>query len=62
MDSRLLELLVCPVSGAALRYDSERQELVCRASAVAYPLKDGVPVLLAEADRPLSDEELARLN
>ena len=62
MDSRLLELLVCPVSGAALRYDSERQELVCRASAVAYPLKDGVPVLLAEAARPLSDEELARLN
>lgn len=58
MDARLLDLLVCPVSKAALRYDRERQELVCTVSRLAYPVRDGVPVMLEEEARPLSEEEV----
>ena len=59
VDSRLLELLVCPVSGTPLRYDKVRNELIARESALAYPIEDGVPVLLVERARQLTDEELA---
>lgn len=58
MDARLLDLLVCPVSKAALRYDRERQELVCTVSRLAYPVRDGVPVMLEEEARPLSEDEV----
>lgn len=58
MDARLLDILVCPVSKAALRYDRERQELVCTVSRLAYPVRDGVPVMLEEEARPLSADEL----
>lgn len=60
MDPRLLDILVCPVSKAALRYDRQRQELVCTVSRLAYPVRDGVPVLLEEEARPLSEDELGK--
>lgn len=62
MDSRLLELLVCPVSRAPLTYEREKQELWCRESQLAYPVQDGVPVMLAESARQLTDAELESLN
>ena len=62
MDSKLLELLVCPVSKAALHYDKEHQELWCRASRLAYPIQDDIPVMLEDQARELSDAEVASLN
>jgi uncharacterized protein len=58
MDTRLLELLVCPVSKGPLSYDRERQELLSRSARLAYPVRDGIPVLLETEARTLSDEEL----
>ena len=58
MDTRLLELLVCPVSKGPLSYDRERQELLSRSARLAFPVRDGIPVLLETAARTLSDEEL----
>ncbi|MGB0459281.1 MAG: Trm112 family protein, partial [Porticoccaceae bacterium] len=46
MDKKLLSILVCPVSKAPLEYNSETNELVCRASGLAYPIRDGIPVML----------------
>ncbi|MGE0625024.1 MAG: Trm112 family protein [Pseudomonadales bacterium] len=57
MDSKLLELLVCPVSKAQLTYKKERDELWCRASGLAYPVRDGIPVMLEEEARQLTAEE-----
>ena len=57
MDSRLLSLLICPVSGAPLKLDRERQELVCSASGLAYPIRDGIPVMLESEARVLSADE-----
>jgi len=61
MDPKLLELLVCPVTKGHLDYDRERQELLSRSARLAYPIRDGMPVLLEEEARTLSDEELERL-
>jgi uncharacterized protein len=61
MDPRLLELLVCPVTKGPLDYDRERQELVSRSARLAYAIRDGIPVLLEDEARTLSDEELERL-
>jgi uncharacterized protein YbaR (Trm112 family) len=61
MDSKLLELLVCPVTKGFLDYDRERQELISRSARLAYPIRDGIPVLLEDEARTLSDEELERL-
>ncbi len=58
MDTRLLELLVCPVTKGPLEYDREKQELVSRSARLAYPIRDGIPVLLENEARTLSDEEL----
>jgi uncharacterized protein YbaR (Trm112 family) len=57
LDSKLLEMLVCPVSKAALVYRKEPDELWCRASGLAYPVRDGIPVMLESEARVLSDEE-----
>jgi uncharacterized protein YbaR (Trm112 family) len=57
VDSKLLEILVCPVSKASLVYRKELDELWCRASGLAYPVRDGIPVMLEEEARQLSDEE-----
>jgi uncharacterized protein YbaR (Trm112 family) len=55
IDPLLLEVLVCPVTRAALSYDSERQELISRAAKLAYPIRDGVPIMLPEEARALED-------
>ena len=52
-DERLLELLVCPVTRTKLRYDADAQELVSEAAGLAYPIREGVPVMLIEEARPL---------
>ena len=61
MDKRLLDILVCPVTKAPLVWDEAKQELLCKASRLAYPVRDGIPVMLEEEARPLSDDEIARL-
>lgn len=58
MDTRLLELLVCPVTKGSLEYDRERQELISRSARLAYPVRDGIPVLLENEARTLTDAEL----
>ena len=59
IDKKLLQILVCPVTKAPLDYDEAKQELVCKASGLAYPVKDGIPVLLeGEARQLTADEKL----
>lgn len=53
VDPRLLELLVCPVTKQTLEYDRERQELISRAAKLAYPIRDGIPIMLPEEARAL---------
>jgi uncharacterized protein YbaR (Trm112 family) len=55
IDPRLLEILVCPLTRAALEYDSGRQELISRAAHLAYPIRDGIPIMLPEEARQLED-------
>lgn len=59
VDRRLLELLVCPVTKGELVYDAAKQELISRAARLAYPIRDGVPIMLAEEARPVDDNEPA---
>ena len=61
MDPRLLELLGCPGTKGPRDVDRERQELLSRSARLAYPVRDGIPVLLEEEARTLSDEELEHL-
>jgi uncharacterized protein YbaR (Trm112 family) len=58
MDTRLLELLVCPVTKGTLEYDRDKQELLSRSARLAYPIRDGIPVLIEAEARTLSDTEL----
>lgn len=58
MDAKLLELLVCPVTKGPLRFDREHQELISHSARLAYPVRDGIPVLLENEARTLSDDEL----
>ena len=58
MDTKLLELLVCPVTKGPLEFDRTRQELVSRSARLAYPVRDGMPVMLESEARVLTDEEL----
>ena len=53
IDPKLLEILVCPVTKTTLEYDRERQELVSRAAKLAYPIRDGIPIMLADEARKL---------
>jgi uncharacterized protein len=55
-DPRLLELLVCPVTKMPLQYDAEKQELISRAAGLAYPIRDGIPIMLAEEAREINRE------
>ena len=57
-DPRLLELLVCPSTKTALVYDEARQELISRAARLAYPIRDGIPIMMPDEARALDDEEL----
>lgn len=52
-DRRMIEALVCPRSGAVLEYDAERQELVSRRARLAYPIRDGIPIMLPDEARAL---------
>jgi uncharacterized protein YbaR (Trm112 family) len=56
-DPKLVESLVCPLTKATLAYDRQKQELISRAAGLAYPIRDGVPIMLASEARTLSDEE-----
>jgi uncharacterized protein YbaR (Trm112 family) len=55
VDPRLLEILVCPVTRTTLIYDRERNELVSRAAGLAYPIRDGIPIMLPDEARKLDD-------
>ena len=57
MDAKLLDMLVCPLCKGALVYHRDRQELVCKADRLAYPIKDGIPVMLEDEARKLAAEE-----
>ena len=59
MDAKLLDILVCPITKGPLVYDREKQELISRSARLAYPIRDGIPVMLEEEARPLTDAELA---
>ncbi|KPF72145.1 hypothetical protein IP69_04270 [Bosea sp. AAP35] len=53
IDPKLLEILVCPLTKTTLEYDAARQELISRAAKLAYPIRDGIPIMLPEEARPL---------
>ena len=57
IDPRLLEVLVCPVTRTRLTYDRQKGELISKAAKLAYPVRDGVPVMLPEEARPLAEGE-----
>ena len=57
IDKRLLSILVCPVSKAPVEYDMQKDELVCKASGLAYPVLDGIPVMLESEARQLTADE-----
>ena len=61
MDKHLLDILVDPISKGPLIYDKKKQELISRASRLAYPIRDGIPVMLPEEARELSNDELDNL-
>jgi len=54
---KLLEILVCPLTKTRLEYDREKQELVSRAARLAYPIRDGIPIMLADEARELGENE-----
>jgi len=55
IDPKLLEMLVCPLTKESLDYDAARQELISRGAKLAYPIRDGIPIMLPEEARPLDD-------
>ena len=55
VDPKLLEILVCPVTKAPLEYDAEAQELISRQARLAYPIRDGIPIMLPDEARQLED-------
>lgn len=59
MDSRLLDILVCPLCKGPLRFQKARQELVCRADRLAFPIRDGIPIMLEDDARPLTGDDPA---
>ena len=61
MDAKLTELLVCPVTKGHLDWNKEQQELLSRSARLAYPVRNGIPILLENEARVLTDEELAAL-
>ena len=58
MDKKLLDILVCPVTKAPLVYDNQKMELISVAARLAYPIRDGIPILLENEARPLNDDEV----
>ena len=62
MDAKLVEILVCPVTKGPLVYDRERQELVSKSAGLAYPIRDGIPVMLEDEARRLTPDEVDKLH
>lgn len=60
IDEKLLEILVCPLTKGELEYHKSKSELWSREAKLAYPIKDGIPVMIADKARTLTKEELAR--
>jgi uncharacterized protein len=60
IDPKLLEILVCPLTKAPLRYDREAQELISEEAGLAYPIRDGIPIMLVDEARPLREDEKTR--
>ena len=60
IDPKLLEILVCPLTKAPLQLDEESAELICIASALAYPIRDGIPVMLENEARPMAETEIEK--
>ncbi|MFP1739925.1 Trm112 family protein [Lonsdalea quercina] len=60
MDHRLLEIVACPVCNGRLVFDKEKQELICKIEGLAYPVRDGIPVLLDHEARRLTADETAK--
>jgi uncharacterized protein YbaR (Trm112 family) len=58
VDPKVLEFLVCPLTKTTLIYDRARQELISRAAGLAYPIRNGVPLMIEETARPLTSEDL----
>lgn len=56
VDPKLLEILVCPLTKAPLKYDAEAQELISEQAGLAYPIRDGIPIMLVEEARRLDDD------
>ena len=61
MDKKLLEILVCPVTKGPLIYDKAKQELLSKSARLSYPIRDGIPVMLEEEARSLTDAEMEKL-
>jgi uncharacterized protein YbaR (Trm112 family) len=61
MDNKLLEILVCPVTKGPLIYDKAKQELYSKSAKLAYPIRDGIPVMLEDEARQLDAEEIEKL-
>ncbi len=60
IDPKLLELLACPLSKGPLAWDAERGELISRVARLAYPVRDGIPIMLPSEARPLTDKDDAK--
>ena len=58
IDPKLLEILVCPLTKGPLLYNAKTQELLSRQAGIAYPIRDGIPIMLADEARPLTDDEM----
>jgi uncharacterized protein len=61
VDNKLLEILVCPVTKGALSFDKSKQELISKSARLAYPVRDGIPIMLEDEARKLSPEEIEAL-
>jgi len=61
MDKKLLEILACPLCKSSLIYDRDKQELICKADGLAFPIRDDIPVMLEDEARSLSQEEIDAL-
>ncbi|MEE9492496.1 MAG: Trm112 family protein [Gammaproteobacteria bacterium] len=59
MDTKLLDILVCPICKGPLKYDKKQQELICKVDRLAYPVRDDIPVMLEGDARKLADDEEA---
>jgi uncharacterized protein YbaR (Trm112 family) len=62
VDAKLVEILVCPVTKGPLVYDREKQELVSKSAGLAYPIRDGIPVMLEDEARRLTPDEVEKLH